>query len=61
LSTCLSYDLSPRAFLEKYLITTPVLQVIKILISARVGHESATILPLVGHESALDIVHFSKK
>ena len=28
LSTCLSYDLSPRAFLEKYLVTTPVLQVI---------------------------------
>ena len=27
LSTCLSYDLSPRAFLEKYLVTTPVLQV----------------------------------
>ena len=27
LSTCLSYDLSPRAFLEKYIITTPVLQV----------------------------------
>lgn len=26
LSTCLSYDLSPRAFLEKYIITTPVLQ-----------------------------------
>merc|ERR1719195_1073818 len=26
LSTCLSYDLSPRAFLEKYLVTTPVLQ-----------------------------------
>ena len=30
LSTCLSYDLSPRAFLEKYLVTTPVLQVIVI-------------------------------
>ena len=29
LSTCLSYDLSPRAFLEKYLVTTPVLQVCK--------------------------------
>ena len=28
LSTCLSYDLSPRAFLEKYLVTTPVLQVL---------------------------------
>ena len=28
LSTCLSYDLSPRAFLEKYIVTTPVLQVI---------------------------------
>ena len=27
LSTCLSYDLSPRAFLEKYIVTTPVLQV----------------------------------
>ena len=27
LSTSLSYDLSPRAFLEKYIITTPVLQV----------------------------------
>merc|ERR1719195_949622 len=26
LSTCLSYDMSPRAFLEKYLITAPVLQ-----------------------------------
>eukprot|EP00095_Tigriopus_kingsejongensis_P007835 maker-scaffold1517_size37798-snap-gene-0.9 protein:Tk07835 transcript:maker-scaffold1517_size37798-snap-gene-0.9-mRNA-1 annotation:"van-gogh" len=26
LSTCLSYDLSPRAFLEKYLVATPVLQ-----------------------------------
>lgn len=26
LSTCLSYDMSPRAFLEKYLITSPVLQ-----------------------------------
>lgn len=26
LSTCLSFDLSPRAFLEKYLITSPVLQ-----------------------------------
>jgi len=26
LSTSLSYDLSPRAFLEKYIITTPVLQ-----------------------------------
>lgn len=29
LSTCLSYDLSPRAFLEKYIINTPVLQVSK--------------------------------
>ena len=28
LATCLSYDLSPRAFLEKFLVTTPVLQVI---------------------------------
>ena len=28
LSTCLSYDLSPRAFLEKYIVTTPVLQVL---------------------------------
>ena len=28
LSTCLSYDMSPRAFLEKYLITSPVLQVL---------------------------------
>ena len=26
LSTCLSYDLSPRAFLEKYLVAAPVLQ-----------------------------------
>merc|ERR1712150_19399 len=26
LSTCLSFDLSPRAFLERYLVTTPVLQ-----------------------------------
>ncbi|TRY78777.1 hypothetical protein TCAL_01743 [Tigriopus californicus] len=26
LSTCLSYDLSPRAFLERYLVTSPVLQ-----------------------------------
>merc|ERR1712079_797234 len=26
LSTCLSYDLSPRAFLEKYLVTAPVMQ-----------------------------------
>jgi vang-like len=26
LSNCLSYDMSPRAFLEKYLITSPVLQ-----------------------------------
>ena len=29
LSTCLSYDMSPRAFLEKYLVTSPVLQVSK--------------------------------
>ena len=28
LAKCLSYDMSPRAFLEKYLITTPVLQVV---------------------------------
>lgn len=27
LSRCLSYDISPRAFLEKYLVTRPVLQV----------------------------------
>ena len=27
LSLCLSFDMSPRAFLEKYLITEPVLQV----------------------------------
>ena len=27
LSTCLSYDMSPRAFLEKYIVTSPVLQV----------------------------------
>ena len=27
LSLCLSYDMSPRAFLEKYLVTEPVLQV----------------------------------
>ena len=27
LSNCLSYDMSPRAFLEKYLVTSPVLQV----------------------------------
>ena len=27
LSACLSYDMSPRAFLEKYLVTSPVLQV----------------------------------
>jgi len=26
LSTCLSYDMSPRAFLEKYLVSSPVLQ-----------------------------------
>ncbi|TRY78520.1 hypothetical protein TCAL_07165 [Tigriopus californicus] len=26
LATCLKYDLSPRAFLEKFLVTTPVLQ-----------------------------------
>ena len=28
LSTCLGYDMSPRSFLEKYLVTAPVLQVI---------------------------------
>ena len=27
LSNCLSYDMSPRAFLEKYLVASPVLQV----------------------------------
>ena len=27
LSLCLSYDMSPRAFLEKFLVTEPVLQV----------------------------------
>ena len=27
LSTCLSFDMSPRAFLEKFIVTTPVLQV----------------------------------
>ena len=27
LSTCLSHDLSPRAFLEPFLVTGPVLQV----------------------------------
>ena len=27
LSLCLSYDMSPRAFLEKYLVSEPVLQV----------------------------------
>jgi vang-like len=27
LANCLSYDMSPRAFLEKYLVTKPVLQV----------------------------------
>jgi len=26
LATCLSYDLSPRAFLERYLVTSPILQ-----------------------------------
>merc|ERR1712218_685817 len=26
LSTCLQYDMSPRAFLERYLVTSPVLQ-----------------------------------
>ena len=30
LSTCLSFDMSPRAFLEKYLVTKPVLQVLLI-------------------------------
>jgi vang-like len=29
LSNCLSYDMSPKAFLEKYLVTSPVLQVNK--------------------------------
>lgn len=32
LANCLSYDMSPRAFLEKYLVTKPVLQV-ELLIS----------------------------
>ena len=32
LSTCLSYDMSPRAFLEKYIVTSPVLQVPDLLI-----------------------------
>ncbi len=27
LSACLSFDMSPRAFLERYLVSTPVLQV----------------------------------
>ena len=27
LSTCLSFDMSPRSFLEKYLVSAPVLQV----------------------------------
>ncbi len=27
LATCLSFDMSPRAFLEKYLVANPVLQV----------------------------------
>ena len=31
LSACLSYDMSPRAFLEKYLVTSPVLQVRSLL------------------------------
>lgn len=29
LSVCLSHDLSPRAFLEPFLVTSPVLQVIE--------------------------------
>lgn len=28
LATCLKYDMAPRAFLEKYLVASPVLQVI---------------------------------
>ena len=32
LSTCLSYDMSPRAFLEKYIVTSPVLQVSDLLL-----------------------------
>ena len=28
LATCLSFDMSPRAFLEKYLVSSPVLQVL---------------------------------
>jgi hypothetical protein len=31
LSTCLSFDMSPRAFLEKYLVTKPVLQVMNVI------------------------------
>jgi hypothetical protein len=31
LATCLSYDMSPRAFLEKYLVISPVLQVLSLL------------------------------
>ena len=27
LATCLKYDMAPKAFLERYLITSPVLQV----------------------------------
>jgi hypothetical protein len=33
LATCLSYDMSPRAFLEKYLVISPVLQVLSHLAS----------------------------
>ena len=31
LATCLSFDMSPKAFLEKYLISTPVLQVLLLI------------------------------
>ena len=48
LSTCLSYDLSPRAFLEKYLVTTPVLQVCNNILQkkkkfVKLGYSNTTI------------------
>ena len=43
LSLCLSYDMSPRAFLEKFLVSKPVLQV-NIIREIMVGYKLGKVI-----------------
>jgi len=57
LASCLSFDMSPRAFLEKYLVTAPVLQVqLAILLNGFTSDsfrtiESSDAIPIIGRWS----------